>query len=377
MTERKRILWSAVAAWAVVKAIVLASALAYAARFPADASHVSPREPRTPEAFWVLGRGFDCDAYQMIARDGYLAVYARCFPPLFPLAIRAVAAATGSFQVAAVVAANLFALIAVVLFALLMASDVDARRARRACVLFACMPGLAAFGTVAYSEPLFIAAGIGAWLAYRRAVESATSAACAGWMLLAAVLAVASAMTRYLGALLPLALLAVEVARLLRSAGPERPRIAIRCAALALALLAVGAFLWIQEREWHVSELQQRIFGTRFQLLGGPAFLVADGTMPVFVLLVYATLPLVLLGVAKLFAADRPLFLFSALVVLASLSLTGVAAQSFTRFTWALWPLAIGLARVDDEAASRAIAAMLLLFSTCIAVSHVMGGAAL
>jgi hypothetical protein len=105
-------------AWALVpKAALVLLLVAVGLRWSADERHIAPRAPGTPAAVWVLARGWDCDAYQRIAVQGYYDEYSRNYPPGYPALIRVAALVAPDTQVAAVLVSNVAALLALLVFA--------------------------------------------------------------------------------------------------------------------------------------------------------------------------------------------------------------------------------------------------------------------
>ena len=61
-------------AWALVpKAALILLLVTVGLRWSADERHVAPRSPQTPQAVWVLARGWDADAYQQVVLPGRYA----------------------------------------------------------------------------------------------------------------------------------------------------------------------------------------------------------------------------------------------------------------------------------------------------------------
>lgn len=174
---------------------------------------------------------WDSGWYLNIAENGYRGEQAAAFFPLYPLTVRAVAVVTRSPVVAGVLVSLAAAAIAAVLLAQLARPLLGERATRDAVLYFALFP-LAFVFTAVYSDGLFIALSIGAFLAgvRRRA-------------LLAGVLAALAVATRSLGlALVPSLFL------LLRPRSRD-PRELARPLPLLLAPLPIVAFAVYLDRQ--------------------------------------------------------------------------------------------------------------------------------
>lgn len=115
--------------------------------------------------------GWDGPHYLNLARYGYEASGERAvgivFYPLFPWLTRLTAQATGGdYLVAAFLVANLASVAAVVLFERLVRLDHDRETTQRA-VWFFCIYPLSYFLHIGYTESLFVALALGAFLAAR------------------------------------------------------------------------------------------------------------------------------------------------------------------------------------------------------------------
>ena len=157
-----------------------------------------PAPPPDQSPLLTALTGWDGSWYVQIAQHGYgeeSGVMA--FFPGYPLSIRLVAAVTGvSYGTAAVVAALAWGALASVLLWMLSSALGDRAFADRSTALFAFFPGSFVF-TMAYSEPMMLAAAIGCLLALHQrrwvtaglcgAVATATRpnavvlVACAAW----------------------------------------------------------------------------------------------------------------------------------------------------------------------------------------------------
>ena len=355
-----------------------------------DPRYLAPREGEANDVVWVLARGFDANAYQRLARSGYYDTFSRNYPLGYPLAIRAVDLVVGNAQVAAVLVSNAMSILAVGLGFL-----VARRYARRrgvapdgAVLLLAAMPGVLTYGTVAYSESTFIVCSLLGWLAYLRAEDGPAAEDGAapvardpaaprslGWLALASLGLAASGYVRHLGAPTMLALGLIEGARVLRGPTPRGRAITEAAAALWAGLPLAGYFLW-KFSSHDLEGLQEDIWQMRFAFLGGPASLVARVGVQNLALILLS-LPLALFLLAKLRAVDGRLALVVLLTLVTALSFTGAAAQSFTRYTWSFWPLALGALAVKERGVVALYVGVLLLLSVWTGVGHVMGTAAL
>lgn len=128
-----------------------------------------PAPPAGQSPLLTALTGWDGSWYVQIARQGYgeeSGVMA--FFPGYPLSIRLVTEVTGlSYSAAAVVAALAWGALASVLLWALSAALGDRAFADRSAALFAFFPGSYVF-TMAYSEPMMLAASIGCLLALHR-----------------------------------------------------------------------------------------------------------------------------------------------------------------------------------------------------------------
>jgi len=200
------------AAFAVTRALAIAAthvgAATMSARKHQDWATFTPGglRPEPPPPFLQPLQRWDADFYLSLAESGYpppdpaRPVYHLGFFPLYPLAIRAVAAAVGNFYWAAFALGNLCALLAALLLVELGAIQ---RRADgvRAAVLFLAAPG-SNFLSYPYSESLFA-------LALAAGLLAARSNRLAG----AAVAGAAASATRPAGLAVAVALASVPGAR--------------------------------------------------------------------------------------------------------------------------------------------------------------------
>ncbi|MCB9897024.1 MAG: hypothetical protein H6825_03355 [Planctomycetes bacterium] len=386
---------------------------------PSDSPYVAPREGDANDVVWDLSRGWDANSYQRMAFEGWYDGFASVRPLGYPALIRAARLLVPESQTAAVLVSNAMSVLALLLFVLVarrcaagMARDGRASvsaaeagdgatgapgatgdvgaRVRDAGILFALTPGVLTFGTVAYSESSQIAFGLAAWWCLLRASDPPRGAGLAAvasrdtpaadpdaprsyaWLALASLLIGVSVMMRHLGAPLLLALGLVELVRVVR----RRTRRALleATALLWTGPLLVAYFVSI----WDAVDTHQReIFAMRFVPFGGPPSLLALGISVESVLLIFMTLPLVVLLLARLRAVDGRLLLVALLTLVTAVSFTGIAAQSFTRYAWAIWALPLGALAIRDRAVTWTLAAFLGIVSLWCAVAHVQGSAAL
>ena len=386
----------------VIKLALLALVIAAAKWYPADARYVAERTDGTPEAVWYLARGWDAGAYQGLAEHGYTNAFSKNYPLGYPALIRALTPLAGGAATAAVLASNLCALLAVALF-LAVAGRYAAATGRRrdlALTLFACTPGLLAFGTVAYSEAPFMVVTLLAWLAYLRADGGAGATAAAGaaagsgaasgmgvaaaggrpigWLLLAGLLAGAGVMVKHLGGALLLGLALIETWRGIRAParGATRGRAVLEAACVLWTVPLVAWYFAWKFQAHDLAGLQQDIWSMRFVPLGGLPSLVALDTAPEYLAQIVVTLPLAALLIVKLRAVDARLAVISLAFLFVALSFTGIAAQSITRYTWTVWPLSLGALALDDRATGWALCGVLFCVSAWCATGHVLGTAA-
>lgn len=384
----------------VLKLLLLAAVLAAAKHYPAQDFYVAARQEGTPEAVWHLARGFDAGAYQGLADRGYTTAFSRNYPMGYPLLVRALKPLAGSTQNAAVLVSNLMSLLAVALF-FRLARHYARRRGTtgagadggadgesdgrlgpgEATTLFAATPGVLAFGTVAYSESSFLVVALLGWLAYLRAEDGgAAGAPGAGrrslpGLVLASLLCAASIQVKHLGGPVLMALALIE-GRRVWAAGAGRGRALVEAAAALWTVPVIAAYFWWKFTAHDMAGLQQDIWEMRFVPLGGLPSLVSLGTAPEYIAQIVVTLPIAVLLGLRLRAVDGRLALLAALFGLLALSFTGTAAQSLTRYTWTLWPLALGVLALRDRAVVWMLCGVLFCVSLWCATGHVLGTAA-
>jgi hypothetical protein len=362
----------------LIKALFIALLVWAAESDTGNPDYQAPREGDANDVVWYLGRGFDARAYQRLASEGYTDDFSRNYPMGYPLLVRALDSVLDNTQVAAVLVSNLNAVFALGAFYLL------ARRyARRrglavdgALLVFATMPGWLTYGSVAYSESSWLVVAMFGWWAYLRAADGDGPRRHLGWLALSSLLAGAGVMVRHIAAPVFIALAVIEGWRLLRSQTSRGRWLAEAAAALWAGAPVAGYFLW-KFQAHGLAELQQDIWQMHFSFLGGPASLVALGTAPEYLAQIYLSLPLVLLLAARLRRVDGRLVVICALALVLAYSFTGIAAQSITRYSWTLWPLALGALAIPDRGVQRALAGVLFCLSLWCGFGHVLGTAAL
>lgn len=368
------VLWPGLLARLAMAAFLVSVGLAW----PADIRHVAPRSADSPAWAWVLSRGWDSNAYLGIAVDGYGSDFERAFPPGYPLAVRGVMSLGPDVATAGVLVSNTCAVLALVLF-VAMARRLAAPGAdlQPATTVFACTPGLLAFGTVAYSESAAILLGLAGWLARLRAGDGRGGAGRnPGWLLASSALLGGAVLVRHVAAATLVGVGLIEAERLHRAARGQRRRASGEaCAALA-AVAPVAAYLAWKFGQHDLGRVDAELWGMHFSLLGGPASLqeILD---PESIAMLLLTLPLALLLLTGLVRLDGHLALVAGLQMALSLSFTGIAAQSVNRYVWSIWPLALGVLRLPDRAVAWSLAGVLALLSAMCGLGYVRGTLAL
>jgi hypothetical protein len=179
---------------------------------------------------------WDSNWYVDISQHGYRHEHIEpAFFPLYPLLVRGVGEVTGSVVVAGVAISLVAWLVALVLLHRLTELEIDGASARRAVVLLAFFP-TALFFSAVYTEALFLALELGAFVAARR-----------GRWAWAGVLGGLGAATRNTGWLLAPVLLALYLYGPRADRPPDaepgqgwRPRHPLRPDVLWIALIPVG-----------------------------------------------------------------------------------------------------------------------------------------
>lgn len=386
----------------VLKALFMGVIFAVASAQPSESPYLHARDPGTNDLVWYLARGFDAHSYQRMSVEGYFDEFSRSHPPGFPVWIAAVRLVVDNGQAAAVLASNLAAIAASLAFLALLrlymarqaakgatpraesavaagptATDPSAAGLANpdlAALIFCALPGLLAYGTIAYSESTAIFLGVLAWWAYLRAEErrEPSSPRHLGWLLAASWVGAAAVLTRDL--FIPLFLVfAVDAGlRWLRAAKATRGRALLEAAALLSSALLLAPAFYYRFVAQDLGGVQERLWSVSFVPFGGPLSLI-ERVDAEFVVLIYASLPIALLLLVKLWRVDRRLVLLSATSLFLMLSFTGVAAQSFLRYVWALWPLALGALALRDRACLWALAAWLVFVALFTGITHVQG----
>lgn len=204
-------------------------------------SDVPPYHYRPDNVFLdVFGSRWDTGFYLSVADEGYeyegVQFPSVAFFPLLPLLIRAVTSLTGDSLVAGLIITNVSLYGAMVLLYRLVEDEWGAATADRAVWYMLIFP-MSFFGSAIYSESLFLLCAIGALYFARR-----------GYWESAAMLGVATALTRMIGAILaPMLLIEWWMQR--RQRPPEaRPTLVALLAPLAVPL-GTGAYaLYLQRK---------------------------------------------------------------------------------------------------------------------------------
>jgi hypothetical protein len=221
--------------WLATRALVLVAAVLVAPLLSVQARELHP-------APWPLDRlaGWDTWHFTRIAERGYLPPGLPCcdqaFFPGYPALIRLLMPLTGGTALGAGVLVTLVAgtLAAVLLRRVALAQHGDERTARTAVLYLAVAP-FGVFLTAVYSEALFLALALGAWLAALRH----------RWWL-AGALAAGASLVRVNGLFLTAAL-AVLYLCLLRADGRRRPGADVLALGLP-ALATAGYFGYLTAR---------------------------------------------------------------------------------------------------------------------------------
>lgn len=181
--------------------------------------------------------GWDANLYVRIAREGYAHGWETAFYPILPgLEHLLMGVFGGNPGLAGLIVANVATLLVFGLLRVLVERELGRHVAQRALLYLACFP-TAFFLIVPYTESLFLLFSVASFLALRRE----------RW-LLAGVCAALAELTRPLGILLIVAMLAEYLARYGRT-GQWRAarRLAPLLGGVALPALALGVFtLWLR-----------------------------------------------------------------------------------------------------------------------------------
>ena len=357
---------------ALLVKLLLVLALVFVARhWPADPVHTGPREAGTPEWVWQLSRGWDSLAYQELAVRGYHNDFTRAFPPGYPALIRLARPLVGTAQGAAWAVTNACSLLALLVFLGLARRYAQGRGVALALLLFACMPGELAFGSVAYSEGPFLLLSLLGWMLYLRAERSRPRHL--GWLALASLLFAASVLVRHLGAPVFVMLLLVEGRAVWRAGPGDRGRALLEAVAALWAATLVAAWLVYAERAHGLSTVSREQFAMELSFLGGLPGLFRLGAAPEYIVQAALAVPLAVALILRLRRVDGRLALLSALMLLLALSTTGVAAQSTGRYVWSVWPLALAGLALEDRVLGWGLCGLLFLLSLQGGAGHVLG----
>lgn len=184
----------------------------------------------------VFGSRWDTGFYVSIAEEGYkyegVPLPSVAFFPLLPLLMRALAAVVGDALVAGILISNGALLLASLLFYQLVADGWGEEVADRAVWYWLIFP-TAFFGSAVYTESLFLLTAVGALYFARR-----------GYWEVAALLGIATALTRFVGLIVaPLLLLEWWMQR--RNGNGNAPLWGLLApTAVPLGTLAYMAYLW-------------------------------------------------------------------------------------------------------------------------------------
>jgi hypothetical protein len=159
----------------------------------------------------------------------------------------------------------------------------------------------------------------------------------------------------------------------LRAGGARRPRALLEAAAALSGAVGVTAWLTYAERAHDYSAVAGELFAARFSLLGGLPSLVALGTAPEYIVQAALGVPIALALLWLLSRVDGRLAFLTGLMLVLSLSSTGVSAQSTGRYLWTLWPLALAGLRVRDRPLGWALCGLLALWSVQGGIGYVLG----
>jgi len=199
----------------------------------------------------VFGSRWDTGFYVSIAEEGYryqgVPLPSVAFFPLYPLMMRTLGALVGDVLIAGIVISNSALLLATMLLYRFTEDGWGQAVAERTIWYFLIFP-TAFFGTAVYSESLFLLVAIGALYAARR-----------GYWVVAALLGIASALTRFMGLIVAPMLLAEWWMQHKQSTKSQPSWIALlAAAAVPLGTLAYAAYL-------------ERVFGDPLAFVHGAA----------------------------------------------------------------------------------------------------------
>jgi hypothetical protein len=303
--------------WIVARVIVLAAL--GVAHFVVDRTH--PSAATAARVHQGLS-GWDAGWDQTIARFGYapLGHQALRFFPLYPLVGRALAELPGvGASAALIVVANLGALVAAALLAVLVRRETGDARLASLSVWVLCLAPPAYVLVMGYAEGLLLALIIGCFLAVRRE---------APWWWLAALLGYAAGLTRPLGVLVAVPIAWEAVRRWQDGALGQR---VVAAVASVAPLAGAGTFL-----AWSAGTQGDGWLPLRVQVQDGHGALHHHVGTALHVPWVVVVVVLVVLCWWRLPAAYGA---FATAVVAAALS--GTNLDSFERYALTAFPLVV------------------------------------
>lgn len=189
------------------------------------------REESASPLVYGLGYHLDSKYYMNIAEGGYYKEILYAFPPLYPMIIKLVSFGFDKIF-AAILISNLFYMSSIVLFYRTALLYLDERSSAIATLCYAFFPTNFAYGTIAYSEPVFLAFAIGSWYFFEKG----------GYMLSGFLMFLAS-LTRYTGLLLFPITSVIYVWRELRGGTKSYKRIAVNL--VVLNILSGITLYWL------------------------------------------------------------------------------------------------------------------------------------
>lgn len=184
----------------------------------------------------ALGYHWDCIHYVNFAHDIKMGKSAHTYPVknygiIFPLTIAAVSYVSGGEIRGAVIAANLFSVLAVFAFYFVCRIYLDREKSFAASILFASFPSFFASGLIAYSDSLFLFFAIMSWYFFAK-----------DRFFLSAVLAALCVCTRTSGMIYAVAFPVIIVFNILRFSIPNR-RIILPSPGVLFYVIPFAAFL--------------------------------------------------------------------------------------------------------------------------------------
>lgn len=247
-----RWIWMPLLLFAVTRlgiAFVAYLAVPLIAESPSPPYHLRPADNVVLDVF---GSRWDTGFYVSIAEEGYqydgVELPSVAFFPLLPLLMRTLTPLVGDSLLAGVLISNIALLLATVLFYRLVTAGWGQQMADRATWYFLIFPA-AFFGSAIYTESLFLLGAIGALYFARR-----------GYWEVAALLGIATAMTRFIGIIVAVMLLVEWWVQRRAAIDNKRPSLfaLLAPAAVPLGTLAYMAYL-------------QRTFGDPLAFVHGAA----------------------------------------------------------------------------------------------------------